>query len=167
MVTVRVATHRDLPSILAIYNQGIEDRVATLEQDLKDMDYITNWFNEHTNRYPVFVAEYQNNIIGWADLHPYSHRCAYGGVAELSVYVHRGWRAKGVGQALLSALEAFARKHDFHKLVLATFPFNSAGLALYRKMGFREVGVFMNHGRLDGKWVDVLWMEKLLELKVE
>jgi L-amino acid N-acyltransferase YncA len=162
MVTVRFATPEDLPSILTIYNQGIEDRIATLEQDPKDMAYITHWFAAHTGRYRVFVAENQGSVVGWADLHPYSHRCAYAGVGELSVYVHREWRGKGVGQALLRELEAFARENKFHKLVLGTFPFNASGQGLYRKMGFREVGVFKNHGKLDGNWVDVMWMEKLL-----
>ncbi|WP_157068467.1 arsinothricin resistance N-acetyltransferase ArsN1 family A [Alicyclobacillus sendaiensis] len=160
--TVRFAVRDDLPAILSIYNQGIEDRIATLEQDAKDTAYIEDWFARHTGRYRVFVAEQGHEVIGWADLHPYSHRCAYAGVGELSVYVHRAWSGKGVGQALLRNLEAFARENGFHKLVLGTFPFNTAGQALYRKMGFREVGVFRNQGQLDGKWVDVMWMEKLL-----
>lgn len=159
---VRFATSIDLESILAIYNQGIEDRVATLEQDAKDEAYIADWFSHHDDRFRVFVAEEKHTVVGWADLHPYSQRCAYAGVGEISVYVHREWRGRRVGQALMDELEKFAREHDFHKLVLGTFPFNAAGQGLYRKSGFREVGTFKNHGILEGKWVDVMWMEKLL-----
>lgn len=162
MVTVRRAGREDLASILDIYNQGIEDRIATLEQDSKDPGYMERWFSAHTDRYTVLVAEIAGEVVGWADLHPYSHRCAYDGVGELSVYVRRDKRGKGIGQALLGELEAFAHANDFHKLVLGTFPFNASGQGLYRKMGFREVGVFKNHGKLDGNWVDVMWMEKLL-----
>jgi len=161
-VDVRIATREDIMAILSIYNQGIEDRIATLEPDLKDMSYMESWFSQHNSRYPVFVATVDSNIVGWADLHPYSHRCAYAGVGELSVYVERSWRRKGVGQALLLRLEGHAVAHGFHKLVLATFPFNQAGQGLYRKKGFREVGIFRRHGKLDGQWVDVIWMEKLL-----
>jgi len=162
---IRKAVVADLNQILLIYNQGIEDRIATLELDPKDLTYITHWFENHTGRYPVFVSECNGEIVGWADLHPYSHRCAYAGVGEISVYVRRDWRGKGVGQSLLAALEEFAKQNEFHKLVLATFPFNANGQGLYKKMGFYEVGTFKNHGQLDGKWVDVLWMEKLLQFK--
>lgn len=159
---IRFGQLNDIDALLVIYNQGIEDRIATLELDAKDINYMTDWFESHQGRYRVFVAEADGEVVGWASLHPYSHRCAYAGVGEISVYIRRDWRGRGVGSKLLTALEAFAREHDFHKLVLGTFPFNQNGQGLYRKMGFREVGTFKNHGQLDGKWVDVMWMEKLL-----
>jgi L-amino acid N-acyltransferase YncA len=159
---IRKAVDADLKQILMIYNQGIEDRIATLELDPKDLTYMTNWFENHTGHYCVFVAEFKGEVVGWADLHPYSNRCVYSGVGEISVYIRRDWRGKGVGQKLLAALEEFAKQNDFHKLVLGTFPFNENGQGLYKKMGFYEVGTFKNHGQLDGKWVDVMWMEKLL-----
>lgn len=159
---IRFGQFEDLDAILTIYNQGIEDRIATLEVDQKDMDYMTNWFETHNGRHRVFVAETDGEVVGWASLHAYSHRCAYAGVGELSVYIHRDWRGKGVGQKLLTALEAFAKENDFHKLILGTFPFNQNGQGLYHKMGFYEVGTFKNQGKLDGDWVDVMWMEKLL-----
>lgn len=162
-VSVRPAVESDVPAILGIYNQGIEDRVATLEENPKDMDEMRAWFGAHTGRYRVFVAVAEGGVVGWADVHAYSPRHAYHGVGELSVYIERPWRGRGVGQALLSALEAYARTADFHKLVLGTFPFNQAGQGLYGKMGYRVVGIFRNQGKLDGQWVDVMWMEKVFE----
>lgn len=159
---IRFAERTDLPLILGIYNQGIEDRVATLELDQKDMDYITNWFDERSHRYRVFVAEIDGNVVGWASINPYSHRCAYAGVGDLSVYIDRNWRGKKIGQALLFALEVFAKENEFYKIVLFTFPFNASGQGLYHKMGFREVGVFQNQGKLEDTFVDVMAMEKLL-----
>lgn len=161
-MNLRQAQQTDLESILSIYNQGIEDRIATLEVEPKDMDYMTKWFENHNGRYRAFVAQVDGEVVGWGSLQPYSHRCAYAGVAELSVYIRRDSRGKGVGQKLLAALEDFAKANDFHKLVLGTFPFNQNGQGLYKKMGFREVGTFKNQGKIDGKWVDVMWMEKLL-----
>jgi phosphinothricin acetyltransferase len=67
-----------------------------------------------------------------------------------------------VGRRLLEALIARGRELGYHKLVLAAFPFNAAGVALYRRFGFTEVGVYRQQGQLDGKWVDVVVMEKLL-----
>lgn len=92
----------------------------------------------------------------------YSHRCAYNGVADLSVYVDRRVRGRGVGNHLLEALETEAKNNGFYKIVLFTFPFNGLGQGLYRKRGFREVGVFEKQGILDGQFVDVMAMEKIL-----
>lgn len=159
---IRFAERNDLPAILSIYNQGIEDRIATLELDQKDMDYMMRWFAERSTRYRVFVAEVNGTVIGWASINPYSHRAAYAGVGDLSVYIQRDWRGKKIGQALLQAVEAHAKEHGFHKIVLFTFPLNVVGQGLYHKMGFREVGIFREHGKIDGKYVDVMAMEKLL-----
>jgi phosphinothricin acetyltransferase len=118
----------------------------------------------HARRYAVLVAENDGgDIVGWAALNPYSHRCAYDGVADLSVYVARSARGTGVGTTLLAALERQAKQNDFHKIVLFTFPFNARGQRLYQKFGYREVGVFREHGRLDGVFVDVLAMEKIMK----
>ncbi|MFY0543604.1 arsinothricin resistance N-acetyltransferase ArsN1 family A [Brevibacillus sp. H7] len=159
---VRKAAERDLPDILLIYNQGIEDRIATLEMDMKDMLFMSKWFEQHKGRYAVLVAEIDSNVVGWASINPYSNRCAYDGVGDLSVYIHRDFRGKGIGQRLLQDLEAVGKENGFHKFVLFTFPFNGLGQGLYRKAGFREVGIFRNQGMLDGKFVDVMAMEKLL-----
>ncbi len=91
-----------------------------------------------------------------------SHCCAYRGVADLSVYVARDARGTGVGSLLLRLLENTAQANEFHKIVLFTFAFNSGGQGLYRKLGYREVGTFREQGRLDGRFVDVMAMEKIL-----
>ncbi|PZD96696.1 GNAT family N-acetyltransferase [Paenibacillus sambharensis] len=160
--TVRQVHEHDLDRVLDIYNQGIEDRIATLETEQKDRTYIDNWLQEHQGRYTALVAEHQGEIAGWAALNRYSHRCAYDGVADLSVYVDRAYRGQGIGSLLLPALEEAARNNHFYKIVLFTFPFNAGGQGLYRKSGYREVGVFEKQGRMDGRYIDVMIMEKLL-----
>ncbi|WP_156130706.1 arsinothricin resistance N-acetyltransferase ArsN1 family A [Paenibacillus durus] len=162
-LTVRQAVSDDIAHILRIYNQGIEDRIATLETDAKDMGYMESWFQDHQGRYPVLVAERDDQILGWASLNPYSHRCAYNGVADLSIYIGRESRGQGVGSTLLQALENEATEKDFYKIVLFTFPFNQQGQGLYRKMGYREVGVFEKQGIIDNEYIDVMIMEKLLD----
>jgi len=160
---VRGATDADLSAIRRIYNEGIEDRIATLDEDPKTPDDIAAWWDAHKGRYAVLVAEEAGgDIVGWASLNPYSHRCAYAGVADLSVYVSRAARGTGVGSLLLRALEEAAAANEFHKIVLFTFAFNAGGQGLYRKFGYREVGTFRDMGLLDGRLVDVMAMEKIL-----
>jgi L-amino acid N-acyltransferase YncA len=161
-LTVRHATLEDTESILRIYNQGIEDRIATLETETKDSSYMEAWFHDHQGRFSVLVAEKEGKVIGWASLNPYSHRCAYKGVADLSVYIDRNYRGQGVGSTLLEALEKAAKEQEFYKIVLFTFPFNQGGQGLYQKMGYRQVGVFEKQGVMDGELIDVMIMEKLL-----
>lgn len=161
-IAVRRAVTEDVADLLLIYNQGIEDRIATLEEETKDLAYMEKWLEDHHGRHAVLVAEERGQIVGWASLNPYSHRCAYRGVADLSVYIHREHRGQGIGSLLLNALEKEARISEFYKIVLFTFPFNGQGQGLYRKLNYREVGVFENQGILDGKPVDVMIMEKLL-----
>jgi phosphinothricin acetyltransferase len=163
----RSATSDDLEHIRRIYNEGIEDRIATLDEVPKTTDAIVAWWEEHTERYGVIVAESDGgDIVGWASLNPYSHRCAYRGVADLSVYVARSARGTGVGTVLLAALERRAKQNEFHKIVLFTFPFNAVGQGLYRKFGYREVGVFHEQGKRDDAFVDIMAMEKILKPSV-
>ncbi|MGZ9817665.1 arsinothricin resistance N-acetyltransferase ArsN1 family A [Peribacillus simplex] len=159
---IREAMEADIDSIKVIYNQGIEDRVATLETEMKDQTYMEEWFAKHIGRYKVIVADQEGEIVGWASLNPYNSRDAYKGVADLSVYISRDHRGKGAGGLLLQSIEKLAKENDFNKIVLFTFPFNQMGQGLYKKRGYREVGVFKNQGILDGEFVDVMAMEKLL-----
>ena len=161
-ITVRFATPEDAAAISTIYNQGIEDRVATLETAPRSADERRQWMAVRGARHPVIVAEQTGSVIGWASLNPFNPRPAYDHVADFSVYVERGWRGKGVGRRLLERLIALAHQLGYHKMVLAAFAFNTAGMALYERVGFATVGVYREQGRLDGAWVDVVIMEKLL-----
>lgn len=159
---VRDATVADAEAIARIYNQGIEDRIATLETELRMAAERAAWLTARGPRHPVLVAEEEGRVVGWASLNVFNPRAAYDHVADISVYVARERRGHGIGRLLLTALEQRARAIGYHKLVLAAFPFNEAGMRLYRRCGFRVVGVYHEQGLLDGRWVDVVVMEKIL-----
>jgi phosphinothricin acetyltransferase len=161
-IAVRFASLDEAPAICAIYNQGIGDRLATLETELRDPDERRRWLGSRGPRHPVVVAASGTQIVGWASLNPFNPRQCYDHVADVSVYVERSWRGKGVGRMLLARLLELGRSVGFHKLVLACFPTNKPGVALYERMGFVSVGVYREQGLLDGQWVDVLIMEHLL-----
>jgi phosphinothricin acetyltransferase len=163
VIRIRSATVADAPAIALIYNQGIEDRLATLETELRTPEERARWLEERSPRHPVVVAENERgDVIGWGSLNVFNARDAYRFVADFSVYVERGARGTGVGRILLERLIDLARQHGFHKLALSAFPFNQAGMALYERMGFRTVGIYREQGLLDGRWVDTIVMEKLL-----
>ena len=95
---IRNAGDVDVSAITRIYNQGIEDRVATLEADPKSESQVRELLSHRGDRYEVLVAQREAEVVGWASLNPYSHRCAYDGVADLSVYVERSARGTGIGR---------------------------------------------------------------------
>jgi phosphinothricin acetyltransferase len=162
-VEIRDARVEDASAIARIYNQGIEDRVATLETQLRSPEERTEWLAARGPRHPVLVAhDGGGSVLGWASLNAFNPRAAYDHVADLSVYVAREHRGRGIGDALLGALEQRARGLGYHKLVLAAFPSNAPGMRLYERHGFATVGVYHEQGQLDGRWVDVIAMEKLL-----
>ena len=166
-ILIRPATAADAAAICLVYNQGIEDRIATLETELRTPEERREWLDARGPRHPVVVAESRATggaptVLGWGSLNAFNPRRAYDGVADLSVYVERSWRGRGVGRRLLGRLIDVARELGYHKMVLATFPFNPAGVALYERMGFARVGVYREQGQLDGRWVDVLVMDRLL-----
>jgi phosphinothricin acetyltransferase len=161
-ISIRRAEAADAEAIAVIYNQGIEDRVATLETQTRTAEERRGWLAARGSRHPVLVGEANGCVIGWSSLNSFNPRAAYDHVADISVYVERGWRGRGVGRRLLEALIGCGRELEYHKLVLAAFPFNAAGISLYGRVGFTEVGVYREQGRLDGKWVDVVVMEKRL-----
>jgi L-amino acid N-acyltransferase YncA len=163
--TVRLATPADAEALARIYNQGIEDRVATLETELRTPEERRRWLAGRSSRHPVIVAEATEpapSVVGWGSLNAFNAREAYRFVADFSVYVERAFRGKGVGRVVLERLIALAREHGFHKMVLSAFPTNTGGMVLYTKLGFHTVGVYREQGLLDGQWVDTIVMEKLL-----
>lgn len=159
---IRTATIDDAAAIARIYNQGIEDRMATLETLPRTPEERAEWIGARGPRHPVLVAVDAGGVLGWGSLNQYNPRPAYDHVVDFSVYVGRECRGRGIGDALLGALEERARALGFHKMVLAAFPGNAPGMRLYERHGFAKVGIFHEQGMLDGKWVDVIVMEKLL-----
>lgn len=162
-IIIRDATLDDAPAIARIYNQGIEDRTATLETALRSPEERAEWLASHDARHPVLLAVDRAGVaLGWASLNRFNARAAYDHVADMSVFVARESRGHGVGDALMHALEARARTIGYHKIVLAAFPTNAPGMRLYERHRFATVGIYHEQGMLDGRWVDVVVMEKIL-----
>ena len=155
----RPASPDDAEAIAAIYNQGIDDGHATFETRPRSPDEIRAWFDDH---HPIVVVAAGNRVVAFAATSTYRPRDCYDGVAEFSVYVDRGERGRGAGRLAVDALCQAAERAGFHKILSRVFVENEASRRLCRSAGFREVGVYRRHARLDGTWRDCVIVERLL-----
>jgi L-amino acid N-acyltransferase YncA len=161
MIT-RIATLADAGAITRIYNQGIEERIATFETEPRTVEHVSDILREKGDHHPAVVVERDGEVIAFAWASSYSDRPCYAGVAAHSVYVDRNARGIGAGLAALNALsDAFAER-GYWKLLSRIFPENTASLKLHERAGFRVVGTYLRHGKLDGEWRDTVIVEKLL-----
>lgn len=156
---VRPAEGRDAGAMAAIYNEGIADRNATFETRPRQASDVRAWFD---GRHPIVVATRGDEVAAFASTSAYRPRDCYAGIAEYSVYVKRSARGQGFGRAAMLGLIDAATQAGYWKLVSRIFPENAASRTLMQKLGFREVGTYERHARLDGAWRDVVIVERLL-----
>lgn len=159
-VAIRRARRDDAPAIAAIYNAGIRGRMATFETRERTAADIEAWFANE--RYPMLVAERGSRVVGWIAASSYRPRECYSGIAEFSVYVEPGEQGHGIGDSLMREFLPVLEAAGFWKVLSRIFPENVASRALCRRHGFREVGLYARHARLDGRWRDVIIVERLL-----
>lgn len=156
----RPATPDDADAITQIYNEGIADRVGTFETRERSPEDVLTWLD---GRHPVVVVEgAAGEIVAFAATSAYRTRDCYAGIAEFSVYVARAMRGQGAGRVAMAALIDAARAAGFWKLLSRVFVENAASRGLLTSIGFREVGVYEKHARLDGQWRDVVIVELLI-----
>jgi L-amino acid N-acyltransferase YncA len=160
-MTSRAADLDDAAAIAAIYNEGIEDRVATFETRLRTREDTAAWFD---GRHPIVVVEDGGSVVAFGATSVYRPRDCYSGIAECSVYVAREARRRGAGKLALQSLIEASEQAGFWKLVSRIFTENTASRALVKAQGFREVGYYEKHGLLDGRWRDVIIVERLIPL---
>ncbi len=156
----RPASLADTAAIARIYNQGIADRTATFETRPRTEADIRQWFEGGR---PMIAVEQDGSVVAFAATFEYRPRACYAGIAETSVYVDRDFRGHGAGRLALEALIAAAAANGYWKLLSRIFVENTASRRLVASAGFREVGIYQKHGRLDGVWRDVVIVEKVLE----
>jgi len=152
----------DAAAVAAIYNQGIAERMATFETEPRSPSTIAGQFGGRAGTHPAIVVEQAGEVVAVAWTSDYRPRRAYARIAEISVYVAKDARRQGLGRLALTTLIEAAERKGFWKLVSRIFPENVASRQLCAALGFREVGIYYRHGKLDGAWRDCVIVERLL-----
>ena len=149
-------TADDWARVAEIYRSGMATGDSTFETEVPSYE---QWDRDHVAS-PRLVARLDGDTVAWASLSRVSSRCVYEGVGEVSLYVDAGARGRGVGRALLEALVEASEDAGFWTLYAGIFPENQASLALFRGRGFRDYGVQERVGKMDGRWRDVIMLER-------
>ena len=162
---VRSATHNDLPAILEIYNDAVLTTTASYDYEPRSMEHRVAWFQQHTEQnLPIFVAtDSDSRIAGWSSLSRFHDRKGYQFTVENSVYVAEAERGRGIGKLLLAPLIASARERRLHAIIAVIDADNVASIRLHARFDFVEVGRFKQVGFKFGRWLDVVYMERLIE----
>jgi L-amino acid N-acyltransferase YncA len=164
MPAIRDATEADLPRILEIANHAIAHTTADWSSAPTTLEARLAWVNERQARgFPVLVADEAGEVIGFTSFAEFRPREGYRHTVEHSVYVHLDVQGRGVGRILLTALIAHARQRGVHVMIGAIEAGNAASVALHKWAGFEEAGVLREVGWKFGRWLDLLFMQKILQ----
>jgi phosphinothricin acetyltransferase len=144
-------------AVRRIYEAGIATGNATFETEAPDWH---SWDSGHLHSCRFVAVAGDDHVIGWAALRPVSPRPVYAGVCEVSVYIAPEAQRQGVGSQLLEAIIACSEDDGRWTLQAGIFPENEGSVALHVRAGFRVIGRRERLAVLNGRWRDVLLLER-------
>lgn len=149
---IRNFTEDDLTEIIEIYNHAVDEKFATADTQYVTVESRRYWFAQHSpNRYPIYIAEENNEIIGWCSLSPHRPgREALRAVAEISYYIHNAHRRKGVANSLINYTIEKAKELGFKNLITILLDLNKPSIYILKKFGFEKWGHLPNIAEIDG-----------------
>lgn len=162
MFTIRPATVADLPAINAIYNHYVVHSTCTYQTVPSTEEERVQWYAAHGPKHPVIVAEESGEVIGWGSLSRFHVRQAYENSVEDSIYLRHDCRGRGLGKALLTELLRLAAEIGHHTVLGGADSEQAASIALHEGLGFVKVSHLKEVGFKQGRWLDVIWMQRML-----
>jgi L-amino acid N-acyltransferase len=159
---IRPATPDDLVAINDIYNHYVLHSTCTYQTEPETMEARRAWFAGHAEKHPVTVGVEDGTVVGWGSLSRFHARAAYARSVENSVYVHHEHHRKGIGRALLEDLIGRARAVGHHTIIAGIDADQAASVALHAAAGFAKVALLNEVGFKFGRWLHVIYMQKML-----
>lgn len=158
---IRKAEREDIPAINSILNYAIVNTNYNMNESPRSLQDACKWYEEHiAENYPVFVAEVDGNVAGWASLSHFRAYSGYDTTAEVSVYVSHNYRHRGLGTLLVTELERSAKK--FHMLIAVITDNNTASISLHSRCGFIPMCTFKEIAKKNNEYVDITFMTKII-----
>ena len=160
---IRPVTSADAKDILEVYAPYIKNTVITFETEVPSIEDFTARIENIKSKYPYLVCEIDGKVIGYAYAAKYRERAAYKYSVDVSIYVDLNYQHKGIGKALYFNLFETLKTYDFYTAYAGITLPNKKSICLHKSFGFHEIGTYHNVGYKNGKWLDVIWLEKSLK----
>jgi L-amino acid N-acyltransferase YncA len=161
MLAIRPANINDAEGITEIYNEAVINTTATFDTEPQTIEARKEWLTKHDEIYPVVVAEFQKNIVGWASLSKWSEKPAYAKTAELSIYVREEYRNRGFGKKMMDKLIEDGEAAGLHTIIARIADGNEISVKLHEAYGFKHIGTMKEVGEKFGKVLDVHLLQKI------
>lgn len=163
-IIIREALLQDVPQILDIVNYAIKNTTANYLYEVQTMEDQIAWFhNKQNSKFPLIVADYDGNAIGFGTYGTFREKIGYQYTVEHSVYVAPLHIGKGVGKQILQALIELAKKEGYHTMIGGIDAANTDSIAFHKKFGFEETAVLKQVGFKFGKWLDLQFMQLIIK----
>lgn len=160
----RPAETKDLPAILEIVNHNILHSTAVYDYEPKELTDLYPWFEERQQKgFKLIVAEYENKVAGYAAYGIFKPKKGYQYTVEHSVYVSENFQGKGIGKILMADLIAIAKAEGIHSMIGVIDADNKSSIEFHKQFGFKETGFLKEAGFKFGRWLDVTFMQLILE----
>lgn len=152
-INIRIAHKSDWQTIIDIYNQAVQEIGKTADTELQSVEGRKNWLEQHLNpKYPILLAETNSKIIGWCSLSPHRPgRKALERTAEISYYIDRDYRKKGIATTLIKAAIEKAKEREITNLFAILLDLNAPSINLLEKMGFEKWGHLPKVAEINGE----------------
>ncbi|WP_373353491.1 N-acetyltransferase family protein [Pseudoroseicyclus sp. CXY001] len=158
-ITIRPASEADIPALAAIWNPIIRDTTIIFSDEEKTPDDIAAMI---ASRPAFLVAEVEGTVAGLATYGQFRPSNGYRAAMEHTVLIAPEAKARGLGRALMAAIEADAKGRGFHVMLGVVSHENAAGIAFHRAVGYRETGRLTETGQKFGRWLDAVVLQKIL-----
>jgi|SRR5579862_429851 len=160
-LTIRPAREADAPALREIFNEAVEDGLATFDAASRSLDDQKRLIAaaELDPRCPLFVAEVRNWACGAVAIEPHDERRGLDDMGDVVIFVRRSFRSYGVGRQLMRVAQAEAARLGYRKLIGRVLADNHDSLRLCQATGWRVVGTYLNHARHGNRLRDVTVVE--------
>jgi L-amino acid N-acyltransferase len=162
MLSIREATINDLPAMLSIYNEAVRNQTSTFDLVEHTLEERKVWFSKYGGKYPLLVAGFSGEVVGYTSLSSFRDKEAYEKTVEISVYIDESQRGKGIGKALMVEIIERAKQLNYHTIIAGITAGNEVSVKIHEKFGFHYIGCFKEVGYKFDQWQDVLFYQKML-----
>lgn len=162
MIEIKFGTLRDVPEITDLFNYYILNTNARFEEQVFSYENRTQWFAQfcRSSKYQLYVAVEHEKLLGFACSQQYRSSCAFNDTVEVTIYLSKAVKGKGIGSLLYGHLLSELKKQAVHRALSGIALPNDASLALHRKFGFKQVGIFDQYAKKHGSYISSVWLEK-------